>query len=416
MPEFFFFLTGLALGGLAAWQVARARLGGDARLLEKTTADLARERETTLDQARQIAALEADYRNLEDKLFSQKKELETLQARFAHEFRALAADILEDKSRRFTEQNRSQLDQLLRPLAEKIQAFEKRVEQTYDADLRDKISLREEIRQLHQTSAKLGQDADNLARALRGDTKRQGNWGELILEKILERSGLTAGVEYRTQVTTRNAQTDVIRPDVVVFLPDEKHLVVDAKVSLVAYESWVACEDEADRDRCLREHLLSVRNHVRQLGDKSYFSGEEFASPEFTLLFMPIESAFSLALQRDAELFQFAWERRIVLVSPTTLLATLRTVASVWKMEKQSRHALEIARLSGELYDKLAGVLEDFTKIGRQLDAARTDYGDAMKRLYEGKGNVVRTAEKIRDLGARHTKNLPNAWLSRAEE
>ncbi len=416
MPQLLFLLTGLALGGFAAWQIARARLGGDVRLLEKAAADLTRERETTLDQARQIASLEADYRNLEDKLFTQKSELETLQARFTHEFKILAADILEDKSRRFTEQNRSQLDELLRPLGEKILAFEKRVEQTYDVELRDKISLREEIRQLHTASLKLGQDADNLTRALRGDTKRQGNWGELILEKVLERSGLTPGVEYRTQVTTRNASADLIRPDVVVFLPDEKHLIVDAKVSLVAYESWVRCEDDGERDRCLTAHVLSVRNHVRQLGDKSYFSGEDFASPEFTLLFMPIESAFSLALQRDADLFQFAWERRIVLVSPTTLLATLRTVASVWKMEKQSRHALEIARLSGELYDKLAGVLDDFTKIGRQLETARTDYGDAMKRLYEGKGNVVRTAEKIRELGARHTKNLPAAWVGRAEE
>jgi len=416
MAELLFLLTGLAVGAFAAWSIARARLGGEVGNLGKITDDLARERETTLDQARQIASLEADYRNLEDKLFSQKGELETLQSRFTADFKTLAADILEDKSRRFTEQNQQNLDAILKPLNEKIQSFEKRVEQTYDAELREKISLREEIRHLHQASAKLGQDADNLARALRGDTKRQGNWGELILEKVLERSGLTAGVEYRTQVTTRNGQTDVIRPDVVVFLPDQKHLVVDAKVSLVAYENWTRCEDDTERERCLAAHLLSVRTHVRQLGDKSYYAGEDFSSPDFTLLFMPIESAFSLALQRDGELFNFAWDRRIVLVSPTTLLATLRTVASVWKMEKQSKNALEIARLSGELYDKLAGVLEDFTKISRQLESAQTDYRDALKRLYEGKGNVVRTAEKIRELGARHTKNLPAAWVNRAEE
>lgn len=412
MTELLFLLLGIALGSFSAWQIARARLGG----MEKTGAELARERETTLDQARQIAALEADYRNLEDKLQTQKAELEVVQGRFTSEFKNLAADILEDKSRRFTEQNRTQLDEVLRPLSEKIQAFEKRVEESYNVELREKISLREEIRQLNTMSARLSQDADNLSKALRGDTKRQGNWGELILEKVLERSGLTAGVEYRTQVTTRNGSADIIRPDVVVFLPDQKHLVVDAKVSLVAYAQWINCDDEPERERCLLAHLASVRAHVRQLGDKSYYSSEEFSSPEFTLLFMPIESAFSLAIQRDTELFNFAWERRIVLVSPTTLLATLRTVASVWKMEKQSRNALEIARLSGELYDKLAGILDDFTRVERQMELAQSEYHDAVKRLFEGKGNVVRTAEKIRELGARHTKNLPAAWVGKAEE
>jgi DNA recombination protein RmuC len=416
MTELGFLVVGLLVGAGAAWVLARGSAAGTLaqaqalqREVDRLTADLGTERGTNLEQTRQIAALEADYRNLEDKLLYQQDTLSS-------QFKNLANDLLEEKSRRFTEQNRSQLDQILAPLGEKIRQFEQRVEETYDREVRDKISLREEVRKLYELNARISDEANNLARALRGDTKQQGNWGEVILEKVLERSGLRRDAEYRTQVYTYNSEREVIRPDVVVYLPDGKHLVIDAKVSLTAYERCIGCENEDERHRYLASHLASVRNHVKLLGEKRYETAEGLITPEFVLLFMPIESAFSLAVQGDAELFNFAWDRRIVLVSPTTLLATLRTVASIWKFEKQSKHAIEIARLSGELYDKLATVLDDLTRTGRQLEAANGDYREAMKRLYEGKGNVVRTAEKLKALGARATKTLPQSWVDRAEE
>lgn len=370
---------------------------------------LEKERQNTLDLNRQLAALEADYRNLEDKLHFQQEELSS-------QFRHLANDLLEEKSRRFTEQNQLNLNQLLHPLGEKIQAFERKIDETYKEELRDKVSLLAEVRKLHDLSQRLSQDADNLAKALKGDTKQQGNWGEVILEKVLERSGLVKGAEYNTQVLTQNVDNALIRPDVVIYLPDNKHLIVDAKVSLLAYERCMGCDDELERSKYLTAHLSSVRSHIRILAEKKYETAQGLITPDFVLLFMPIEPAFSLAIQSDAELFNFAWERRIVLVSPTTLLATLRTVSSIWKFEKQSKNSLEIARLSGELYDKFEGFIRDLQKVGDTLKSSQNAYDEAVKKLSEGKGNMLRTAEKIRALGARSTKEIPKSWIDQAEE
>jgi DNA recombination protein RmuC len=420
MQEIIYLLVGLLVGALATWLVAKAQNSTAHQVTESklNTAqaelirlqdNLEKERKAHLEQTAQLAAAEANYNNLEDQLRSQQDLL-------AVQFRNLANDLLEEKSRRFTEQNRENLDQILQPLSEKIKAFEKKVEDTYREELRDKAGLLAEIQKLHSLSTRLSDDATSLTRALRGDTKKQGNWGEMILEKVLERSGLTAGVEYRTQVLTRNQAGELIKPDVVVYLPDSKHLVIDAKVSLVAYEQLMNAEENTDRDRYLLAHVASVKSHIRLLADKTYYSGDQLLSPDFTLLFMPIESAFSLAVQADADLFNFGWERRIVVVSPTTLLATLRTVASVWKMEKQSKNALEIARLSGEMYDKLEGFLQDMNKIGKQLKDAQDAHAAAMNKLTEGRGNVIRTAEKIKQLGARATKDLPKNLLDQADE
>jgi DNA recombination protein RmuC len=418
--ELLFLLIGLATGAIAAWFVARGQQGTALRVAESGLATaredltqtrqlLASERTQTLDLNRQLAALEADYRNLEDKLHFQQEEL-------SKQFRLLANDLLEEKSRRFTEQNQTNLHQLLNPLGEKIQAFERKIEETYKEELRDKVSLLAEVRKLHDLSQKLSLDADNLAKALKGDTKQQGGWGEVILERILERSGLVKGKEYQTQVVTQNTDNQLIRPDIVISLPDQKHLIIDAKVSLTAYERCMNATEEAEKTRYLTAHLGSVRTHIRLLAEKKYETAEGLLTPEFVLLFMPVEPAFSLAIQGDAELFQFAWERRIVLVSPTTLLATLRTVASIWKFEKQSKNALEIARLSGELYDKFEGFLRDLTKVGETLRSSQNAYDEAVKKLSEGRGNLLRTAEKIKALGARATKDLPQAWLDQADD
>ncbi|MFT4031111.1 MAG: DNA recombination protein RmuC [Siphonobacter sp.] len=420
MNDFLFLIVGLIIGALAAWLAVKGKNSTQVRVTEHTLTTvrgeliqvrelLEKERMLTLDLNRQLAALEADYRNLEDKLHFQQKELSS-------QFRHLANDLLEEKSRRFTEQNQLNLSQLLNPLGEKIQAFERKIDETYKEELRDKVSLLAEVRKLHDLSLKLSQDADSLAKALKGDTKQQGNWGEVILEKILERSGLIKGKEYATQVLTQNVDNGLIRPDVVIYLPDNKHLIVDSKVSLVAYDRCISCDDEMERSRYLTAHVGSVRNHIRLLAEKKYETAQGLVTPEFVLLFMPIEPAFSLAIQSDNELFNFAWERRIVLVSPTTLLATLRTVGSIWKFEKQSKNALEIARLSGELYDKFEGFTRDLQKVGDSLKTSHSAYEEAVKKLSEGKGNLIRTAEKIRALGARATKELPKNWLDQAEE
>ncbi|PKK36636.1 hypothetical protein BWI96_09610 [Siphonobacter sp. SORGH_AS_0500] len=420
MSDFLFLFTGLLIGAVATWMATKGQKGSQLRVAEHSFQSLQnetsqlrltleKERQNTLDLNRQLAALEADYRNLEDKLHFQQEELSS-------QFRHLANDLLEEKSRRFTEQNQLNLNQLLHPLGEKIQAFERKIEENYKEELRDKVSLLAEVRKLHDLSQRLSQDADNLAKALKGDTRQQGNWGEVILEKVLERSGLMKGAEYNTQVLTQNVDNALIRPDVVIYLPDNKHLIVDAKVSLLAYERCMGCDDEMERGKYLTAHLSSVRSHIRLLAEKKYETAQGLLTPDFVLLFMPIEPAFSLAIQSDAELFNFAWERRIVLVSPTTLLATLRTVSSIWKFEKQSKNSLEIARLSGELYDKFEGFIRDLQKVGDTLKSSQNAYDEAVKKLAEGKGNMLRTAEKIKALGARSTKDLPKSWLDQAEE
>ncbi|MDQ1087049.1 MULTISPECIES: DNA recombination protein RmuC [unclassified Siphonobacter] len=420
MSDFLFLFTGLLIGAVATWMATKGQKGSQLRVAEHSfqslqnetsqlRSTLEKERQNTLDLNRQLAALEADYRNLEDKLHFQQEELSS-------QFRHLANDLLEEKSRRFTEQNQLNLNQLLHPLGEKIQAFERKIEENYKEELRDKVSLLAEVRKLHDLSQRLSQDADNLAKALKGDTRQQGNWGEVILEKVLERSGLMKGAEYNTQVLTQNVDNALIRPDVVIYLPDNKHLIVDAKVSLLAYERCMGCDDEMERGKYLTAHLSSVRSHIRLLAEKKYETAQGLLTPDFVLLFMPIEPAFSLAIQSDAELFNFAWERRIVLVSPTTLLATLRTVSSIWKFEKQSKNSLEIARLSGELYDKFEGFIRDLQKVGDTLKSSQNAYDEAVKKLAEGKGNMLRTAEKIKALGARSTKDLPKSWLDQAEE
>ncbi len=420
MSDFLFLITGLLIGALATWMATKGQKGSQLQMAEHSFQSLQneagqlrltleKERQHTLDLNRQLAALEADYRNLEDKLHFQQEELSS-------QFRHLANDLLEEKSRRFTEQNQLNLNQLLHPLGEKIQAFERKIEENYKEELRDKVSLLAEVRKLHDLSQRLSQDADNLAKALKGDTKQQGNWGEVILEKVLERSGLVKGAEYHTQVLTQNVDNALIRPDVVIYLPDNKHLIVDAKVSLLAYERCMGCDDDLERSRYLTAHLSSVRSHIRLLAEKKYETAQGLLTPDFVLLFMPIEPAFSLAIQSDAELFNFAWERRIVLVSPTTLLATLRTVSSIWKFEKQSKNSLEIARLSGELYDKFEGFIRDLQKVGDTLKSSQNAYDEAIKKLAEGKGNMLRTAEKIRTLGARATKEIPKSWMDQAEE
>ncbi len=363
-----------------------------------------------------FTAAQSEVAHLKERLSEQKMELENLQERFAKEFENLANRILDEKSQKFVEQNRSNMDVILNPLKEKIQDFEKKVDAAYRQESVERNSLRGEIKNLMELNQRINEEAENLTRALKGDTKKQGNWGEFILEKILESSGLEKGREYDTQFSITDDEGRRFQPDVIVRLPDEKHIIVDSKVSLVAYEAMVNATSDVDRDRFMKDHLMSVRNHIKGLSEKSYDQLPGLSSPDFVLLFIPIESSFGVTFQADRDLFTFAWERRIIMVSPSTLLATLRTIASVWKQDRQTKNALEIARVGGGLYDKFKGFLDDMIEVGRKMELAKTTYADAMSKLHTGSGNIIRRVEDLKRLGAKTNKELPAALVERSSE
>jgi len=427
-------LMSLGIGGVIGWLFARNKFTAEQQRnyatlcieqeknkslgsqLEELKHTLQMERGKVIELNNTLAATEADYRNLEEKLAERKKEIDTIQEKFAAEFKNLANEILEKNTAKFTDLNKHSMSELLNPLKDKILTFERKVEEAYDKELRDKISLREEVKKLYELNNRISEEANNLTRALKGDTRRQGDWGEFILETVLERSGLAKDREYRKQVITTNAGGDTIKPDYLVMLPDKRHIIIDSKVSLVAYENFVNTDDETVRARYLKAHLDSIKNHIKTLSEKNYFSSLEFNTPDFVLMFIPIESSFSVALQADQELFNYAWERRIVIVSPTTLLATMRTVASMWKMDRQSQHAFQIAEESGKLYDKFKLFMDDMVKVGNQLNTTRGTYEEAMKKLVTGRGNLVSQAEKLREMGARNTRRLDEKIVQRAIE
>ncbi|MBS1763739.1 MAG: DNA recombination protein RmuC [Bacteroidetes bacterium] len=383
---------------------------------QKTEMMLSDERKQTLQLTNDLATAQTRYEDALKRMNEQKQELEQMQQKLKTEFENLANKILDEKSRKFTDQNKVNLDIILNPLKEKIKDFEEKVDKTYKAESDERISLKTQIANLVELNKQLSSEANNLATALKGDNKKQGNWGELVLEKILESSGLIKGQEYKTQVSAINDNGDSIKPDVIVFLPDNKHLIIDSKVSLVAYNEYVSSDDEEARTQYASQHVQSVRNHIRQLSDKNYQTANGYSSPDFVILFMPVESAFSFAMQVDKDLYNFAWERKIVLVSPTTLLATLRTVASIWKHERQVKNAMQIAEEGGKMYDKLVLFVTDLISIGKKMDGAKEDYVEAMKKLTDGTGNLVGRAQKMKELGAKASKSLPGQLIERAGE
>lgn len=389
---------------LVAQETLRLKSGD----LEKVVVDFSQLSELAEKRGQEIVGLQTLNQNLVEKLEIQKKEVEDLQKRLTTEFENIASKILKERAEEFSVSNHKNLSQILSPLQEKILTFEKKVEEAYDKELRDKISLKEEVKRLYELNTKVSEEANNLTKALKGEVKRQGNWGEVILERVLERSGLTRGVEYEREAVVSGSDDQRQRPDVIVHLPDDKHIVIDSKVSLVAYERYSSAETPEQQAAFLKEHIRSLYNHVKYLSEKNYQNAFGLNAPDFVLLFLPIEASFSVAVQQDTELYTYAWERKIVIVSPTTLLATLRTISSIWKQENQTRNAQEIARLSKALYDKFLGFTEDMNKIKQNLDRASGAYDDALKKMKDGKGNILRTAEKIKDLGGIETqKSLP---------
>lgn len=341
--------------------------------------------------------------------------LERNRAALKQEFENLANRIFEQKSERFSQQTRTSLDTLLNPFRDQLQDFRKRVEDVYTSETRDRQALRSEIKSLQDLNRQITEEAASLTRALKGDKKIQGNWGELILERVLERSGLRKGIEYETQGSYRDGDNQLLRPDVVVHLPDNRNLVVDSKVSLVAYQQWINEEDESVKAEALRQHVEAVRTHIRTLSEKDYSQLNGLHSPDFVLLFMPIEPAFVAAFQQDENLFAEAFERKIIVVTPTTLLATLRTIENIWRYERQSQNAERIAERAGAVYDKLRVFVESMEKLGAQLHTAQGSYDAAMNTLTRGRGNLVSQANRFVELGVRVKKELPKAIMDQAE-
>ncbi len=386
--------------------LAQMQLADVQNVYQQTLQQLSKETEKYQQLSSQYAVLQTQNTHLSERLDTQKKELTELQQHFTKEFENIANRILKQNSSDFTDVNVKHLTDIVNPLKDKISLFEKKVEDAYDKELRDKLSLREEVRKLTELNTRISEEATNLTKALKGDVKKQGNWGEIVLERVLERSGLRKGIEYTREEQIEGDVGQVYRPDVIVHLPDNKHIIVDSKVSLVAYENFVNAPDD-EKDAYLKAHIVSLRNHIKGLGEKCYQNSPTLNSPDFVLMFLPIEGSFSVALQFDNELYSFAWDRKIVVVSPTTLLATLRTIASIWKQENQTKNAQEIARLGGALYDKLVGCVEDLNKVKLNIDRASASHNDAMKKLQLGAGNVFVTAEKMKQLGAKTSKQLP---------
>ena len=376
-------------------------------IISQLNDELKLERNESKENLEIRTSLKEKLANAEEKMSQQQEEFEAMKKTLGLEFEKLANKIFEERSERFKVQNKEGLASVLDPLKERLKEFSENVEKTHKDDIKERAGLKTEIDRLIKLNTQLSTDAQNLATALRGESKTQGNWGELILQKVLESSGLEEGREYQVQHSSVDEEGKRLQPDVVVNLPDDKHIVIDSKVSLVAYERLVNADEDESRDKHLKEHLTSIKTHVRQLADKDYQNLYGLKSPDFVLLFVPIEASFAIAVQADTELFNFAWARKIVVVTPSTLLATLRTISSVWKQEKQTRNVQEIARLAGRLYDKFVAYTADLEKVGKYVDQARKAHSEATNKLVDGKDNMIRIAERTKSLGADTRKSLP---------
>lgn len=436
---FLYLVFGLLIGGLVAWLYAKLRFTKGVILpadLEskyvlrelyenlQQQADLHKEdliekQEEIRALSSQLSATQQDFKYLNEKLSNQQQEVAQLQQQARIEFENLANRLLEEKSQKFTAQNSQQLNDLLNPLREKIKDFEDSIERKFIDEAKDRISLKTEIENLRMLNQQLSQDANNLATALKGDNKSQGDWGELRLEMLLEKAGLTKNIHYRAQPSFLDEDGQQKRPDFIIDLPGGKHLIIDSKVSLVAYEHFFNNNDTTEKQRWLKAHCESLRKHVKDLSDKNYPHLYQINSPDYLMLFVPIEPAFNAAIQHDNKLFLDALDRNVVMVTTSTLLATMRTVSYLWKQENQQKNVLEIARHSGLLYDKLCNFVEDLRTLGQRLDLAQGAYHDAMNKLVDSRKHghtLLGRAEKIKALGAKTSKQLPKDMLDSMEE
>jgi len=354
-------------------------------------------------------------RGLNEKLLEQKKDLSEIQEKFQTEFKLLASQILEKNSEKFGKEQKEKLEHLLNPLKDDLNNFRTKIESNHAKSLEWNASLKTIISDLSEKNKALSEDAKSLASALKGESKTQGNWGELVLERVLEMAGLVKGIEYDLEVSTTNATGNTIRPDAVVYLPDNKHIIIDSKVSLTAYLAFSEAEDKEESQRHLKNHIISIKNHIESLAAKAYSSGKAFDAPELVLMFVPVERGFELAMHEDQQLYDFAYKRNVVIVSAATLLATLKTVASIWKQEKQNRNVQAIAEEATKMYDKFVGFAETMVKIGKALERANVEYDHGLSQLKSGKGNLIGRAAKIKQLGAKGNKELPSELIEKGD-
>ena len=404
------FLIQKSKQALLAAQMASAQTEKDNATteLEKMRAELATK---MVEQATTVTKMEG----LKEQLAEQKQAMADLQKRLTTEFENMANRILKERAAELSETSKKDLGAILNPLKDNIAEFKQQVHEAYSLEMRDKAGLREQLKLLTEQNARISDEANNLTKALKGDVKQQGNWGEIVLERVLEMSGLHIGREFEREAVSKDDNDANKRPDVIVHLPDNKHVVIDSKVSLVAYDRLVNAPDNAAYETALKDQVSSLKKHVNELAAKNYPNLPGLNAPDFVLMFVPIEAMFSVAVDADKNLFAYAWEKKIVIVSPTTLLATLRTIASIWQQENQTKNAFEIARLGGVLYDKMVGFIDDFQKIKRSLDAADKAYNDALGKMSTGKGNMLNTATRIKELGAKAGKTIPQNLLQDAE-
>jgi len=407
------------IGLNSQFSILKEQFSNDRQAFDKQLHTAHLEKETIRNEkdslAIQLTKKEVDFENLWERNLEQKQEVEKLQEKFTKEFENLANKILEEKTNKFTEQNKENMKNILSPLQDKIHLFEKKVEDTHKESIDYHAALRQQILGLREMNEQMSKETLNLTKALKGDSKMQGNWGELVLERVLEKSGLEKDREYFVQQSHTNNDGQRVFPDVVINLPDGKKMVVDSKVSLTAYEKYINEEEELLRNAFLKEHVNSIRRHVEQLGEKNYHDLYQIESPDFVLLFIPIEPAFAIALNEDTALYNKAFERNIVIVTPSTLLATLRTIDSMWANQKQQENAYEIARQAGALYDKFEGFVSDLVKVGNKIKDSKTEYDNAMNKLVDGKGNLITSVERLKKMGAKAKKSLPENVLRRAE-
>jgi DNA recombination protein RmuC len=415
-------IFGLVVGGFAGWFAFRLKSSAEherIRQLQNNVnelkQELSRERGIVIEAKRSLATVEADHRNVQEKLRDQKNDLEKLQEKFAIQFKNLANEIFEEKSRKFTDQNKSNLFDLLKPLGEKIVDFERKVEETHKDTISRNSALKEQVENLQKLNIQMTREAENLTKALKGDSKTQGAWGEFILESILEKSGLERDREFFIQESFSTSEGR-LRPDVIVRLPENRHVVIDSKVSLTAYNGFVNSASEQEKIPALKAHLLSIRQHMKGLSDKNYQGNISDNGLDFIIMFIPIEPAYILAIQSEQGLYEEALEKRIVFVSPTLLIPALQLIKNAWKQEYQNRHVLDIANKAGDLYDKFVGFTEDLITLGRHLETSKKFYEESMKKLSIGSGNLVRRVEDLKKLGAKASKNIDPGLLKRSED
>ena len=439
------FIAGSLAGALAAYLLMRSKVKEALQALSQrfnsesaVSGERLREKtELATELKSKISELEAD----KDRLISQVKSLTVkaaeLETAFSNEksfsaeklkmteaskeklselFKNLANEIFEEKNKKFSELSKTNIENILNPLGEKIKSFEKKVEETNEKNIKERATLIEKISQLHELNKQLSRDAENLSGALRGNVKSQGNWGEMILETILQASGLREGHEYETQKSLNTEDGSRLMPDVIVRLPENRCVIVDSKVSLNSYEKYCSSEVQEEKDRALKAHILSIRNHISELNSKDYSSLKQLNTIDFVLMFVPVESAFAAAVSAEKEIFTEAIRKNIIIVTPSTLLATLRTIAHIWRQEFQNRNAAEIARRAGDMYDKFCAFIDDLESVGKSINTAYSKYEDASKKLRSGRGNLVKTADDIRKMGLKVKKDIPDDMLEEASD